>query len=100
MHICTSDLVFTLLLKILILISNKTLLDLYLLLSLGETHWKLFLNMERLSLIFSLVFRLLQLGQGLSVSAKDPRLEGGETLGRFLGHLREVFDPVVLDSVE
>lgn len=75
MHICTSDLVFTLLLKILIRISNKTLLDLYLLLSLGETHWKLFLNMERLSLIFSLVFRLLQLGQGLSVSAKDPRLQ-------------------------
>ena len=61
MHICTFHLVFTLLLKILILISNKTLLDLYLLPSLGETHWKLFLNMECLSLISSLVFRLLQL---------------------------------------
>lgn len=27
-------------------------------------------------------------------------LEGGETLGRSLGPLRKVFDPVVLDSVE
>lgn len=67
--------VLTLLLKILILISNKTLLDLYLLLSLGKTDWKLFPNMERLGLITSLVFRRLQLGQGLSVSSKDPGLQ-------------------------
>lgn len=75
MHICTFHLVFTLLLKILTLISNKTLLGLYLLLSLGETHWKRFLNTECLSLISSLVFRLLQLGQGLSVSSKDSGLQ-------------------------
>lgn len=57
MHICIFHLVFTLLLKILILISNKTIWDLYLLLSLGKTDWKLFPNMESLGLITSLVFR-------------------------------------------
>lgn len=75
MHICIFHLVFTLLLKIFMLTLNKTGVDLQLRVSLGETRWKLFLNMECLGLISPLVFRLLQLGQGLNVSSKDPGLQ-------------------------